>query len=149
MNNLNTLEKFQSDLKEGMTLSEACCKHEVTLDYAFRNMGKMETMVKAKAKAKAKTLNPAPRIRRSKKKRNLKALNPSRYIFQRGEVFSVRKSVKCRTKIFGSYNSLEDACRVRDELERIGWKQRQVDNVCERLGVERRKGYKNSSVRYS
>ena len=148
MNNLNTLEKFQSDLKEGMTLSEACCKHEVTLDYAFRNMGKMETMVKAKAKAKAKTLNPTPRIRRSKKKRNLKALNPSKYIFQRGEVFSVRKSVKCRTKIFGSYNSLEDAIRVRDELMSIGWKQRSVDSICEQFGINRRKGT-GWYVRYS
>lgn len=145
MNDLYTLKKFQSDLKNGMTLSDACCKHDVTLDYAVGNMGKMERMVKDKAKP----VKSAPKIRVSKRKKKVRVLNPSRYIFQRNDTFAVRKRVNGKTKIFGTYSSLEDACAVRDELECIGWKQRQVDNVCERLGVERRKGFKNSSVRYS
>lgn len=146
MNTLDVLLKFQKDLRDGMSISDACEKHEVNWGYAFENMRRMEAMVKAKTQSFKST----SRVRGSARKRKskIKVLNPSRYIFQRNNTFAVRKSVNGKTKIFGTYNSLDDACKVRDELERVGWNQRRVDSVCERLGVVRRKGFRNSSVRY-
>ena len=69
------------------------------------------------------------------------------YIQERYGKFYLRKSVKGKTKQFGTYNSLEDAVLVRDELMKHGWIQSNVDGICETLGVSRVNS--KSKVRYS
>ena len=123
------LVEFQKDLQNGLTIDEACSKHDVNFGEAVLG------------------LNPLQK----KKKRNGRKMvcsTPAKYIFQRDDTFTVRKNVKRKTMVFGTYSSLEDAVKVRDELIRIGWKQRSVDSICERLGICRRQG-SGCHVRYS
>ena len=71
------------------------------------------------------------------------------YILERNGSFAVRKSINGKTKIFGVYNSLADAILMRDCFEKDGWKQRNVDRLCDEMGIERRKGHPNCHVHYS
>ena len=70
------------------------------------------------------------------------------YILERKGSFTVRKSICGKTKMFGVYNSLEDAILMRERFEEDGWHQRNVDRLCEEMGVERRKNHPNCHVRY-
>ena len=119
---------FKEDLHNGLTLDEALQKHKVSLDQAFKILRRKD-------------------IRKVQKNANRSC--PETYILKRNDVYTIRKSIKGKTKIFGAYNSLEDALLVRDTLIKEGWKQRSVDDICKRLGVERRGGHVNCKVRYS
>lgn len=125
------LLEFQKDLQNGLSIEEACSKHDVSFGEAVLGF------------------NPLQKRNKNKKKgKKVKCSTPSKYIFQRDDSFTVRKNVKRKTMVFGTYSSLEDAVKVRDELIRIGWKQRSVDSICERLGIIRRHGA-GGHVRYS
>lgn len=68
-------------------------------------------------------------------------------IQERNGKFYVRRYINGKTRMFGTYRSLEDAKLVRDYLNKYGWKQKSVDSICEKLGVERVKHQRNT-VRY-
>ena len=131
---------FREDLRSGMSINEACSKYHCSFEEAFKNMSNHRRKPK--------------RVKKVKKVKNPIQYTPKKYIgcLETGsgdKYYTIRKSIKGTTKVFGTYCSLDDALRVRDELIRIGWKQRSVDAICERLGVERRKGHHNHKVRYS
>lgn len=126
----NKLLEFQKDLQNGLSIDEACSKHDV---------GFGEVVL---------SFNPLQKKKKSKKSKKVKCSTPSKYIFQRDDRFTIRKTIKSKTMIFGTYHSLEDAIRVRDELISIGWKQRSVDKICEQFGICRRQG-PGCHVRYS
>ena len=124
------LHLIREDLLNGMSIEDVCTKHKTNLKDLFTTFHGYQR----------KQTN---RINRRNTKR------PNRYIFIRNDTYAVRKKINGKTRIFGTYNSLEDAKMVRDTLEDEGWKQRSVDDICRRLNIQRRKGYINSKVRYS
>ena len=119
---------FRNDLWSGMSLCDALTKHETNLHDVFQ------------------ALQNKPQKPKGSKSKVISSSEP--YIFIRNNTFSVRKSTKGKTKMFGTYNSMEDAIRMRDALKRDGWHQTHVDRICEELGIQRRKGFINEKVRY-
>ena len=45
-----------------------------------------------------------------------------------------------KQRVFGTYEKLEDAIKVRDWLIRADWKIDDLDELCKKLKVKRRKG---------
>lgn len=99
--------EITEDLRKGMSIEDCLIKHNTNLKILFDNES------------------------------NKSHENDMRYIEKRGKRFNIRKKIKNCTCYFGGYSSFNDAQKVREELIRIGWKQNQVDNICERIGVER------------
>lgn len=118
--------EFREDLCN-MSLNDALLKHETNLRSAVQ-------LLQNKPSRQYKKSKVTP--------------SPEQYILIRGGICTIRKSVKGRTRIFGSYNSLEDAVRMREALEEDGWHQRHVDRLCDELCIERRTGHINEKVRY-
>ena len=118
-----TLLAFQHDLQQGMTINEACRKHDITFKYACDNMGKIQ-----KKKIKPRKSSPT---------------HASEYIQERNGKYFLRKYVstckrkKSSTVMFGTYHTLEDAIRMREHCKKHGWNQRSVDDYCKELGIER------------
>lgn len=54
-----------------------------------------------------------------------------------------KKRVKDKDVYYGAYKTLEDAIKVRDYFEEHGWLKNNVDKVCEVVGVERVRRWKN------
>ena len=123
MINVKKLQRFQWDLQDGMTISDACRKHEISFKYACDNMPKIQ---KSKIRPK-KTSNTFA----------------SQYIQHRNGKYHLRKYIpdckrdKSSTVMFGTYYSLEDAIRMREHCKKHGWKKRSVDRYCEELGIKR------------
>lgn len=125
---------FQQDLLDGMTINDACLKHEISFK---------EAVMLAHGQPSRKT----KKVRHKKNHRGV-TVSPAQYIYIRNNTYAVRKSVNGKMKMFGTYNSMEDAIRMRDALKADGWHQTHVDRICEKLGIERRNGHFNCKVRY-
>lgn len=121
------INEFREDLKTGMSLEECLLKHNTTLKTVFNSQ--------------------LPSAGRKKRKKPRKTSHADKYIQKRDGKFYVKKYINGTTKLFGTYRSLEDARLVRDYLLEHGWKQKSVDGICEKLGVERVKHQRNT-VRY-
>ncbi len=113
----NVLIDFQQDLRNGSSLHEALCKHNLTLKEAMDGMDK-------------------PLTRTHRKKRTYESLG--NFIYRMGPYYKVQKTIHRNTLNFGTYNSLSDARKVRDYFLEHGWHKSKLDTVCELLGVERR-----------
>lgn len=87
-------------------------------------------------------------VRKEINKDNFQSKDGEKYIFCRNNRYAVKKHVRGKGRIFGTYNSLEDAILVRDALIKDGWHQTHVDRICSEVGVIRRSGHKNEHVRY-
>jgi len=122
--------RFREDLWNGMTIEAALRKHNLTLLTAFN-------ILQYDQPYGVKPGNPKPKVK-----------CPERNILERNNGFTLRKSIKGKTKIFGVYDSLEDAVRMREALKEDGWHQRHVDRLCQELGITRRTGHDNCHVRY-
>lgn len=99
--------EITEDLRKGMSLEDCLIKHNTNLQILFET--NLETH----------------------------QTNSHKYIENRGKRFSIKKKINKRTCYFGSYSSLEDAQKVRDELIRTGWQQNKVNRICEYLEVKR------------
>ena len=120
---MGMIEKFQQDLRDGMTLENALIKHNLTLKEAME-------------------FCPKPigqRYIKKKKKRKQVYTNVDRHISQKKDAFHVRKQKSYKTYWGGSYDSLEDAQKVRDFLEEHGWSPIKVNEACKKLGIKRRR----------
>ena len=106
-------EEITKDLRAGMGLDECLKKHNTNLKQLF----------------------PDNRIREREIKKD-RVLGG--YIYRSGDNYRIRKMVNKHQQHFGTYTDPGDAMCVRDELKKIGWKQDQVVNICERLGVKSR-----------
>ena len=113
----NVLIDFQQDLRNGSSLHEALCKHNLSLKEAMDGMDK-------------------PLTRTHRKKRRYEMMG--KFIYRMGPYYVIQKSVKGTSVNFGTYNSLSDAQMVRDYFLEHGWYKTKLDTVCELLGVERR-----------
>ena len=118
---------FRNDLWNGMSINDALIKHETNLHDVVRALQNKPHKPGSKSKVTS---------------------SPEHYILIRGDTYAVRKSIKGKNRMFGTYNSMEDAIRMREALKLDGWHQRHVDRLCEELGIQRRKGFINEKVRY-
>lgn len=126
------LLEFQKDLQAGMSIQKACEKHQVTFKYAC------DALLKQGVKKK-KPKKPRKKITKS---------TGELYIQQRNDHFYLRKLIRGKIRMFGTYKSLEDAVRMREYCNENGWKQKSIDKYCEILGIERCKHHTNT-VKYS
>ena len=117
---------IRKDLRNGMSIETVCNKYNIT----FKKL--CETFHGYKRKPQ----------------KNHKTTTPAKYIAHINNRYTIRKNINSKTRIFGTYDRLEDAIIMRDALEEDGWHQTHVDKLCEELGVKRRKGYFNEKVRY-
>ena len=117
--------RVRKDLQNGKTIEQVCKDHNIT----FKTLcDTFHGYIRTKKKTKSTT--------------------PTKYIEVRNGRACVRKTINGKTRIFGTYNRLEDAIIMRDALEQDGWHQTHVDRLCQELGIERRKGQINEKVRY-
>ena len=121
------LTLFQQDLRNGMTIKEALQKHKITLKQA---MHKAEKTYK--------------RPKKPKKQKNI-----DRLITHRNNHYYLRKRVNGKQTVFGTYQTLEDAIRMREYCEKHGWEQKSISRYCQELGIERCRGPNKGRVRYS
>lgn len=101
-------QKIIDDLKNGMGLEECLIKHNTNLKTLFKK----------------------------EYRSNVNSNSETKYIEHKGSIFYIKKKKHRSTYYYGKYSSLEDAQLVRDELILRGWKQHQVNSICEELGVE-------------
>ena len=118
------MAEFQSDLKNGMTLTDALTKHGLTLEKAFNILHYIP---------KKKQIIP----NKKKHKRKPKTYTPTHYIQCRNGRYYLRKHAHGKGRAFGTYSTLEDAIRMREALKLDGWHQTHVDRLCDELGIIR------------
>ena len=126
------LKAFQKDLQNGMSITDALQKHNLTLETALHQLHGYHK----------KTYKPKTSPSHAEKYIQYRC---GRY-YLRKTVFS-RKKGRRITRMFGTYKTLEDAIRMREAQKEIGWKVTKVDELCEKLGIERCK-HKRCTVRY-
>ena len=119
---MGSIEDFQKDLREGMSIEAALKKHNLTFKEAWE-------------------LCPKPCYFHEKKRKSKKndVRGVGKYIQKRGNTYYIRKHVNHTTKGFGAYNSLKDAETVRDYLVKNGWNEVKVREVCKKYGIKRRR----------
>lgn len=111
-------EMITEDLKSGLGLEETLLKHGTNLQQLFS-----ENAVKKQPLTKQKSTEIT-------------------YIYEANKHFMIRKKIGKKIKIFGVYNSREDAEFIRDLLIDNGWKIRSVDRLCRENNIERIPGQK-------
>lgn len=122
-----TLINFQNDLRNGMTIDEACRTHEISLDYAFRNMGKIRKFQElVESPVEEEPVDDVP----------VESFDDLYLIQKRSKYFQLRKTLKGKMRVFGTYSTLEDAVKVRDYCLQHGWDN--LAEACEIVGVKRR-----------
>ncbi len=121
--------EITNDLRNGMKLDDCLIKHHTNLNELFSDG--------------VKVVSRAPK--------ECVKTNRERYIqYHRNGSYILKKYLKGEgSLVFGYYNSIEDAVKVREVMERIGWKRNKVDEICEELGVERRTGNYVNKGKYS
>ena len=109
------LKAFQDSIREGMTIDEALTKYNLTLQEAFTQL----------------------QFQQSRKKNKQSQFSPERNIIRQNNTYRIRKTINHHTKYYGRYNTLEDARQVRNELISLNWNA-DIDEVCQKLGIQRR-----------
>jgi hypothetical protein len=127
------IKNFQTDLQNGMSIDEACQIYNITLKQAFN---KLHYKVNQKTPHKKK-----------QKWKHAKPHHVSQYIQERNGHYYLRKHAHGKGRIYGTYNTLEDAIIMREALKKDGWHQTHVERLCQEHGITRCKG-RNQSVRY-
>ena len=112
-------EMITEDLKSGLGLEETLVKHGTNLQQLFKcNAVRKQPLTKQKS-------------------------SEVTYIYENNAGhFIIRKKVNKKVRIFGAYNSREDAEFIRDLLIGNGWKIRSVDRLCRENNIERIPGQK-------
>ena len=118
---MNQMMKIQNELKQGATINEVCYKYNMTFKYLMEHI------------PNAQYLKP-PYLKKTRKDGGRTI---SKNITERNGKYYLRKTINKKHRSFGTYNSLEDAERVRDYCDLHGWKQRYIDIYCQRLGIVR------------
>lgn len=150
--NNETLQKFQQDLRNGMTLEKACSKHKISLDYAFKHMPKTITKprkITKKLGRPRKITKKLGRPRKFERTNNIpyQPVNEKNITNRYGKYF-LRKRINNKERVYGTYNTLEDAIKIRDYCNEHGWYVTRIDEYCEILGIERCKKTKKSKEMY-
>lgn len=104
---------IQKELKDGLTISEACNKYCLSFKELVELVSKEKKII--------------PRKRDKEKQ----------YIYRKGRAFVIQKRVNGKYSYFGAYSSFEDARKVRDELVKFNWNMDYLPLICRQLGVEK------------
>ena len=104
--------EIRSKLQNGSTIQNICNEYHLTFN-ALWDIFKNEAQGQGRPKRKN--------------------LNKHLYITERDGKFFIRKN----DVFYGTYKTLEDAIKVRDYFIYSRWDIRNLDKVCEELGVER------------
>ena len=121
---MGMIEKFQQDLRDGMPLEDALQKHHLTLKEAIDYVHK--------------PITHSPHRKKPQTKRDVYK-KVSRNISQKNNAYHVRKHINSKSFWGGSYDTLEDARKIRDYLDEYGWNPIKVNEACKQLGIERRR----------
>lgn len=116
---MNPIE-FQTDLQNGMSLHDALCKHDVTLDEAFKTFYNRQYR-KRDSNYWGENIN--------------RTETGEKYITKNQGMFLVRKTINRKMVYFGRYSTLEDAILVRDYFIEHGWNRHLLNSVRKTLGV--------------
>lgn len=117
------IEEFQKDLKNGMGLEEALKKYNLSLKDAFDFVHKPITQ---------------PAQKKQYRKRNVyKSVDTN--ISIRANSYHLRKAINGKMRWGGSYDTIEDAQKVRDFLNEHGWNPIKVNEACKKYGIKRRR----------
>ena len=112
-------KKFQEDLQNGMSIEDACTKHQISFKEAFENMERPQCRG-YKTVAQMKT-------------RTRKTKTGQQYITKIKKRYCIYKN----RSYFGSYSSLRDAVKIRDYCNQHGWFIEKLDQYCRECNVER------------
>ena len=113
------LYRFQKDLKDGLTISEALQKHNLTFKYVCDNLPRPYSM----------------KNRRPYKRRHTK--NSRQYISDHNGRYYLRKTIEGRMVHFGSYDKLTDAVKVREYCKKHGWRKECIKEYEKQCGIKR------------
>ena len=115
-------KKFQEDLQNGMSIEDACTKHQISFKEAFENMER-------------------PHIRGHRTVSQMKTQRKSRsgeqYIQRIKKRYCIYRKINGKHMYFGAYSTLRDAVKIRDCLVKEGWCPDKLDDYCRACGVER------------
>ena len=115
-------KKFQEDLQNGMSIEDACTKHQISFKEAFENMERPQiqghrSVAQMKAQKKSKT--------------------GEQYIRKIKHRYCIYRKVGEKTRYFGAYTTLKDAVKIRDYMGKHGWFIEKLDQYCKECNVER------------
>ena len=119
------IEIIRDELNQGVSINTVCNKYNISFQELVEKSFK-GSMIK-------------PYIPR---KQEYKTENAGKYIQKVNNTYILRKKLPSKTVHFGTYNTLEDAKKVRDYCIQHGWKKNCLNKYCRILGVERRRGRK-------
>ena len=105
-------KQITADLRNGLSLEETLVKHQTNLKTLFHDNILKQPLTKQRSREVT-------------------------YILEANNHFTIRKNIEGKTKVFGVYNSREDAETIRDELICNGWNQKSVERLCKEHGIER------------
>ena len=95
------------DLRAGMSVEEGLKKHETSLQEIFQK-------------------NYNRRKRRT---------DPKYVLRQETNHFTINKKVNNVTVHFGTFETIDDAVKVRDELMKCDWDKTRIPEICKQVGV--------------
>lgn len=105
---------IQKDLKKGLSIQEVCTNYNLTF----------KELVNIFFKEAYVSVN---KVQRTKRFYIYPYRNSDR------ELWSIQKN----NMYFGLYSTLDDAIKVRDCLIKRGWNKKELDCICQKLGVKR------------
>lgn len=115
------IKEFQEDLRQGVSLHDALCKHDYNLKDVFYTL---HHQVKYPRRESNGTV--------------------SEDIINQGESFYIVhafrdecKRSKYHSVHYGSYKSLNDAECMREALKKCNWDKLKVNSLCKKLGITR------------
>ena len=115
-------QRFQQDLRDGMSIADACTKHQIGFKEAFENMER-------------------PQIRGHRTVSQMKTQRKSRsgeqYIQRIKKRYCIYRKINGKHMYFGAYSTLRDAVKIRDYMDKNGWFVDQLDEYCRECNVER------------
>ena len=116
------IQQFKEDMRSGMPIEDVLEKHNVDFSTAWKLM--------------KKSSDPRRKINK-KKSRSKKHVSKAdrKYINRSGKKYYVRKNLKGKTIVFGSYKTLQDAMKVRDCLVKEGWDKSKLKSIWKKCMV--------------
>ena len=105
-------KRLQDDLRAGMTIEDALHKHNMSFKEAFDGMPKPLTNGGNTGVGE-------------------------KFISKHQGKYIIRKRHRNKTRLFGTYDRLEDAIKVRDYCLEHGWYITKLDDYCKAVDVER------------
>ena len=111
------MNNLEDEVRDTITpLNEILQKHQTNLKKVMSTKNKKVHEEKSKKKTKTNIVN---------------------ITYTRG-VYMIKKYINSKNVYYGSYDTLEDANRVKQELIKNNWDKTCLDKICKELGVRRR-----------